>query len=56
MEFEDESTWLRYRVLRLRTILRYVKDPRAENGLREFIAEALVKMRPAGMPQHLVKH
>ena len=55
-EFEDESTWLRHRVLRLRTIPRYVKDPRAENGLREFIAEALFKMHPAGMPQHLVKH
>ena len=40
MEFEDESTWLRHRVLRLRTILRYAKDPRAENGLRELIAEA----------------
>ena len=56
MEFGDESTWLRHRVLRLRIILRYVKDPRAEKGLREFIAEALFKMHLAGMPQHLVKH
>jgi len=40
MEFEDESTWLRHRVLRLRTILRYAKDSRAETGLRELIAEA----------------
>jgi hypothetical protein len=40
MDFEDESTWLRHRVLRLRTILRYVKDARAETGLRELIAEA----------------
>jgi hypothetical protein len=40
MEFEDESTWLRHRVLRLRTILRYAKDSRAESGLRELIAEA----------------
>jgi len=40
MEFEDESTWLRHRVLRLRTILRYAKDARAETGLRELIAEA----------------
>jgi hypothetical protein len=39
MDFEDESTWLLHRVLRLRTILRYVKDPRAESGLRELIAE-----------------
>jgi hypothetical protein len=40
MDFEDESTWLLHRVLRLRTILRYVKDARAETGLRELIAEA----------------
>jgi peptide subunit release factor 1 (eRF1) len=40
MDFEDESTWLLHRVLRLRIILRYVKDPRAESGLRELIAEA----------------
>jgi hypothetical protein len=40
MELEDESTWLRHRVMRLRTILRYVKDPRAETSLRELIAEA----------------
>ena len=39
MEFEDESTWVRHRVLRLRTILRYAKDSRAESGLRELIAE-----------------
>ena len=40
MDFEDEYTWLRHRVLRLRTILRYVKDSRAESGLRELIGEA----------------
>jgi hypothetical protein len=40
MDFEDESTWLRHRVLRLRTILRFVTDARAESGLRELIAEA----------------
>jgi hypothetical protein len=40
MEFEHESTWLRHRVLRLRTILRYVKVSRAESGLRELIPEA----------------
>ena len=44
MDFEDESTWLRHRVLRLRTILRYVKDARAETGLRELIAEAEHKL------------
>jgi hypothetical protein len=40
MDFEDEHTWLRHRVRRLRTILRYVKEPRAETGLRELIADA----------------
>jgi transposase len=40
MDFEDESTRLLHRVLRLRTIQRYVKDPRGESGLRELIAEA----------------
>jgi hypothetical protein len=40
MDFEDESTWLLHRVLRLRTILRYVKDARAESGLRQLIADA----------------
>ena len=40
MEWEDESTWLRHRVLRLRTILRHMKDARAESGIRELIADA----------------
>ncbi len=40
MDFEDESTWLRHRVQRLPTIARYVKDARAESGLRELIADA----------------
>jgi hypothetical protein len=37
MNLEDVSTWLRHRVLRLRTIL--AKDTRAESGLRELIAD-----------------
>jgi hypothetical protein len=40
MDWEDEETWLRRRVIRLRTIWRFAKDPRIEAGLREFIAEA----------------
>ena len=39
MDFEDKHTWLRDRVLRLPTILRYVKDPKVESGLRELIAK-----------------
>jgi len=40
MDFEPEYTWLLHRILRLRTILRFVKDPKVESGLRELIAEA----------------
>jgi hypothetical protein len=37
---EDEETWLRRHVVRLRTMLRFAKDPRTEVGLKEFIADA----------------
>jgi hypothetical protein len=40
MELEDEEAWLRHRVIRLRTMLRFAKDPRTEAGLKEFIADA----------------
>jgi hypothetical protein len=33
-DFKDEYTWLRHSLLRLRIILRYAKDSRAESGLR----------------------
>ena len=34
MEWEDEETWLRRRLIRLRTIWRFAKDPRIEAGLK----------------------
>lgn len=40
MEFEDEYSWLGRYVLRLRPILRYVMDPRADSRLRELVVEA----------------
>ncbi len=40
MDFEPEEVWLRHRVIRMRTILRYATEPRVENGLRQLIAEA----------------
>lgn len=40
MELEAEETWLRKRIIRLRTVLRYATDARTEAGLREFIADA----------------
>ena len=44
MDFEDEETWLRGRIVRLRTILRFAKDPRVEAGLKEFIADAEARL------------
>jgi hypothetical protein len=43
-EIENEETWVRHRVVRLRTILRFVKDPRAETALRDLIAEAEARL------------
>ena len=40
MDIEPEYMWLRHRVMRLRTIMRYVKDPKVKAGLRELIGEA----------------
>jgi hypothetical protein len=40
MELQAEEPWLRKRVVRLRTALRYTSDPRAEVILREVIADA----------------
>jgi hypothetical protein len=37
---EDEETWLRRYVMRLRTILRFAVDARVQTELRGFIAEA----------------
>jgi hypothetical protein len=39
-ELEDEESWLRRRVIRFRTMLRYTKDSRVRTALREFIADA----------------
>jgi hypothetical protein len=39
-DLEGEKSSLRHRILRLRTILRFVDDPRAVAGLREVIADA----------------
>jgi hypothetical protein len=43
-EPEDELTWLRHRVVRMRTILRFAKEPRTESGLRELIADAEARL------------
>jgi hypothetical protein len=43
-EPEDEVTWLRHRIVRMRTILSFAKDPRTEAGLRELIADAEARL------------
>jgi hypothetical protein len=53
---EDEETWLRHRVMRMRTILRFANSARVEAGLRELIAEAeqrlvLLQERRQGEPE-----
>jgi hypothetical protein len=44
IEIEDEMSWLRHRVVRMRTILRFAKDPRIEAGLRELITDAEARL------------
>jgi len=39
MELEDEAIWLRHRLVRMRTLLRFALDPQVETGLRELIAD-----------------
>jgi hypothetical protein len=41
---EDQQTRLRHRIMRMRTILRFAKDPRAEAGMRELIADAEARL------------
>jgi hypothetical protein len=43
-QFEDEETWLRHRVIRLRTILRLARDSRVEDELRLLISEAEARL------------
>jgi hypothetical protein len=43
-DLEDEETWLRHRIMRMRTILRFARDPRTEAGLRELISDAEARL------------
>jgi hypothetical protein len=40
VEFEDEETWLRHRVKRLRAALRIATEPRVTAILRDLIIDA----------------
>jgi len=44
VEWEDEEAWLRARIIRLRRLLRLVKDTQVEAGLKEFIGEAEARL------------
>jgi hypothetical protein len=37
---ESEAAWLRYRIIRMRTALRFAMSPEVENILRELITDA----------------
>ena len=50
LDLEPEENWLRHRLRRLRTILRYAKEPRVESGLREYCR------RPGIRRQRLIIH
>jgi hypothetical protein len=44
MELDDEAELLRYRIMRMRTALRFAADERTEAILRELIAEAEARL------------
>ena len=43
-EIEDEESWLRHHIMRMRTILRFAKDPRTEAGIGELISDAEARL------------
>jgi hypothetical protein len=55
VDIEPEYTWLLHRVMRLRTILRYVKEPKVEAGLRELIGEAEKRLEQLETRQRVKK-
>ena len=55
-ELQDEVSWLRHRIVRMRTILRFAKEARAESGLRELIAEAETRLAALEAKRHLPLH
>ena len=44
MRWQDESSWLRYRVVRMRTALRFAMSPEVTNILRELIADGEARL------------
>jgi hypothetical protein len=44
MELENERAWLRHRVLRMRTALRFAMSPEVTDILRELITDAEARL------------
>ena len=44
MELENEQNWLRHRVRRMRTALRFAMSPEVSDILRELIADAEARL------------
>jgi hypothetical protein len=44
MTLQDEAVWLRYRIIRMRTALRFAMSPEVESILRELIADAEARL------------
>jgi hypothetical protein len=66
MTLQDERSWLRYRLIRMRTALRFAMSPEVTNILRELIADGetrilalddqaneFLKVDPQRPPSHL---
>jgi hypothetical protein len=48
---EAETNWLRKSIIRLRTALRFTKEPRVETVLREVIADAEDRLAVLEQPE-----
>jgi hypothetical protein len=44
MTLQDEAIWLRYRIMRMRTALRFAMSREVENILRELITDAEARL------------
>jgi hypothetical protein len=46
MKSDEDEIWLRHRVIRMRALLRFTREPYVESGLRELIADAEKRLEP----------
>jgi len=47
-DIEDEEEWLRHRLVRLRTVMRFALDARVKIVLKEFITDAEERLDKLG--------